>query len=48
MLTQMGFETGIDLRKLVEAVDVASELTGNCDGGHSIRWLRRQIEKGLL
>ena len=48
MLTQMGFETGIDLRKLVEAVDVASELTGNCDGGHSIRWLRRQIEKGAI
>jgi hydroxymethylglutaryl-CoA lyase len=48
MLSQMGYETGIDLRKLVDAVDLASELTGNCDGGHSIRWLRRQIEKGAL
>jgi hydroxymethylglutaryl-CoA lyase len=48
MLSQMGFETGIDLRKLVAAVDLAIELTGNCDGGHSIRWLRRQIEKGAL
>jgi hydroxymethylglutaryl-CoA lyase len=48
MLSQMGFETGIDLRMLIEAVDLANELTGNCDGGHSIRWLRRQIEKGEL
>jgi len=48
MLSQMGFETGIDLRKLVAAVDLAIELTGSCDGGHSIRWLRRQIEKGAL
>ncbi len=48
MLTQMGFETGINLRKLVDAVDLAIELTGNCDGGHSINWLRRQIEKGAL
>lgn len=45
MLNQMGFETGIDLFKLVEAADLAKELTGNCDGGHSSRWIRRQIEK---
>jgi hydroxymethylglutaryl-CoA lyase len=36
------------LRMLIEAVDLANALTGNCDGGHSIRWLRRQIEKGVL
>jgi hydroxymethylglutaryl-CoA lyase len=48
MLQQMGFETGIDLRKLVHAVDVAIELTGNCEGGNSLRWLRRQVEKDLL
>jgi hydroxymethylglutaryl-CoA lyase len=48
MAGQMGFETGIDMRKLVEAVDLAVELTGNCEGGKSIRWLRRQIEKGVL
>jgi hydroxymethylglutaryl-CoA lyase len=48
MLEQMGFDTGIDLVKLVAAVDLTAELTGNCDGGHSIRWIRRQIEKGLL
>jgi hydroxymethylglutaryl-CoA lyase len=48
LLHQMGFETGIDLGKLVAAVDVAIELTGNCDGGNSINWLRRQVEKGAL
>jgi hydroxymethylglutaryl-CoA lyase len=48
MLNQMGFETGINLGKLVAAVDLTAELTGNCDGGHSIKWLRRQIEKGIL
>jgi hydroxymethylglutaryl-CoA lyase len=48
MLHQMGFETGIDLVLLVAAVDLVAALTGNCEGGHSIRWLRRQIEKGSV
>jgi hydroxymethylglutaryl-CoA lyase len=48
MVKQMGFETGINLKKLVDAVDLVTELTGNCDGGNSINWLRRQIEKGTL
>lgn len=48
MLHQMGFETGIDLEALVAAVELAIELTNNCEGGNSIRWLRRQIEKGTL
>ncbi len=48
MLHQMGFETGIDLGRLVAAVELAIELTGNCDGGNSINWLRRQVEKGAL
>ncbi len=48
MLDQMGFETGIDLEGLVAAVELAIELTNNCEGGNSIRWLRRQIEKGTL
>ncbi|MFT5604410.1 MAG: hydroxymethylglutaryl-CoA lyase [Paracoccaceae bacterium] len=48
MLNQMGFDTGINLAALVEAADLAAELTGNCDGGHSSRWLRKQIEKGAL
>lgn len=48
LLEQEGFDTGIDLKKLVRAVDLTTELTGNCKGGHSIRWLKQQIEKGLL
>ncbi len=48
MLNQMGYDTGIDLAKLVAAADLAAELTGNCDGGHSTRWIRRQIEKGVI
>jgi hydroxymethylglutaryl-CoA lyase len=48
MLRQMGFDTGLDLRGLVVAADLAAELTGNCDGGHSIRWIKRQIEMDRL
>ena len=48
MLQQMGLATGIDLRKLVAAVDLAQELTGHCEGGNSIRWLRGQIKNGAL
>jgi hydroxymethylglutaryl-CoA lyase len=48
MLDQMGFDTGIELGKLVSAANLAAELTHNCDGGHSSRWIKRQIEKGLL
>jgi hydroxymethylglutaryl-CoA lyase len=48
MLSQMGYDTGIDLARLVDAVDLAIELTGNCEGGASLRWLRRQVEKGTL
>jgi hydroxymethylglutaryl-CoA lyase len=48
MLSQMGFDTGLNLRGLVAAADLAAELTGNCDGGHSTRWLKRQIEMDRL
>ena len=48
MLNQMGFDTGINLARLVEAADLAATLTGNCEGGHSSRWIRKQIEKGAL
>ena len=48
MLEQMGVSTGIDLGKLVEAVELAIDLTGSCTGGKSIKWLRRQVEKGVL
>ena len=48
LLEQMGYDTGIDLGKLIAASDLAKELTGNCEGGHSIKWLKRQQEKGAL
>lgn len=48
LFEKMGFATGIDLNKLIAAVDLTKELTGNCDGGNSLRWLKRQQEKGEL
>jgi len=45
MLEQMGFDTGIDLEKLLRAIDLTTELTGSCQGGHSVSWLRTQTEK---
>jgi hydroxymethylglutaryl-CoA lyase len=48
MLTQMGFETGIDLAKLVLAADLVAEQTGANATANSARWIKRQVEKGLL
>jgi hydroxymethylglutaryl-CoA lyase len=48
MLSQMGFDTGVDLERLVTAVEFVMELTGNCPGGHSFRWLQKSKSKGLL
>lgn len=43
MLGQMGFETGIDLGRLMQASDLAGELTGTAPGGRAGPWLRRQL-----
>lgn len=43
MLQQMGYDTGIDLVKLVAAVDIASSLVGQTLGGRSLRWIRQNI-----
>jgi hydroxymethylglutaryl-CoA lyase len=45
LFEKMGFDTGIDFGKLIAAVDLAKALTGNCDGGHALKWLQRQQEK---
>lgn len=45
MLEQSGFDTGIHLPGLLQAVDQTHMLTGSCHGGHSINWLRSQVEK---
>jgi len=46
MFAKMGVKTGIDLEKLIKAVDITKELTGSCNGGHSYRWMALQLEKG--
>jgi hydroxymethylglutaryl-CoA lyase len=42
MLEQMGFDTGIDLGKLLETAELARELTGTAPGGRASAWLRRR------
>lgn len=48
LLGQEGFDTGIDLSVLLQAVERARELTGACVGGRAYNWLRLQAEKGRL
>jgi hydroxymethylglutaryl-CoA lyase len=45
MLEQMGYETGVDLGKLVAAADLARDLTGAAPGGRAIAWLKRDLER---
>lgn len=47
MLQSMGLYTGIDLDRLVVAVEQAQLLTGSTLGGHSYRWLQRERNKRL-
>lgn len=41
LCAQAGYPTGIDLRQLLAAVDVAQSLVGYPVGGRSLRWLRQ-------
>ena len=45
MLEQMGFDTGIDLRELMNASKLASRLTNNAPGGRARAWLEKQLSK---
>ncbi len=45
MLEQMGFDTGINLKELMNATKVASKLTGNAPGGRAKAWLEKQLLK---
>jgi hydroxymethylglutaryl-CoA lyase len=45
MLEQMGFDTGIDLTLLLQASDIAQDLTGALSGGRSKAWLRGHLLK---
>jgi hydroxymethylglutaryl-CoA lyase len=43
MLEQMGFDTGIDLPRLLAASDLARELTGTAPGGRAKPWMDRYL-----
>lgn len=45
MLQQMGCATGIDLGRLLQAAELAKELTGSAPGGRASAWLKRHLEK---
>ena len=45
MLEQMGYDTGIDMKGLMQASALAQELTGTAPGGRSKAWLERQVAK---
>jgi hydroxymethylglutaryl-CoA lyase len=45
LLGQMGFDTGIDLPKLLQASALARELTGTAPGGRALPWLQRYVQK---
>lgn len=45
MLEQMGFDTGINLDKLMQASDLAQTLTGTAPGGRSKAWLQGYLAK---
>lgn len=45
MLEQMGYTTGIDLPLLMQAGQLAGELTGSETGGRADKWRRLQLEK---
>lgn len=46
LLHSMGYDTGIDLRKLLAASDLADSLTGSAPGGRSKPWLAPWLERG--
>ncbi len=43
MLEQMGYDTGIDLRELMNASQLAATLTNNAQGGRAKAWLDRHL-----
>jgi len=45
MLEQMGFATGIDLARLMQASELARELTGTAPGGRAASWIKQQLQR---
>ncbi len=48
MLQSIGYDTGIDLNKLLAASDLAERLTGTAPGGRSKPWLGPYLDKGQV
>ena len=44
MLHRMGFDTGVDLPRLLAASDLATRLTGTAPGGRAREWLRGNLD----
>lgn len=44
MLGQMGYDTGIDLRELMNASQLAASLTNNAPGGRARAWLEKHYQ----
>jgi hydroxymethylglutaryl-CoA lyase len=44
MVEQMGFDTGVELGRLMQAAELAQKLTGTAPGGRARAWLRRNLE----
>jgi hydroxymethylglutaryl-CoA lyase len=42
MLEQSGFDTGVDMPRLIKAALLAEQLTGNCPGPRAKAWLSKQ------
>ena len=47
MLEQMGYDTGIDLQKLLNASQLAGSLTNNAPGGRAKAWLDRNFNRQI-
>jgi hydroxymethylglutaryl-CoA lyase len=45
MLTQMGYDTGINMPALLLAADMAIVLTGTAKGGKAKYWLEQQYAR---
>ena len=45
LLEQMGYDTGIDLDRLMHASGLAQDLTGTAPGGRASAWLKRDLQK---
>lgn len=45
LFESMGFATGVDMPKLIEASDLAEQLTGSAPGGRSKKWLKPNAQQ---